>query len=106
MATRQRDLPAGLERWFTSSGCCSNVFYIHGGGFAKGDLAAFHHLYAAYSTELNALVAFPLYGLCHAFPLFQDLLPEAREAIARVRTWLDERDSSRAAPCDSLRESV
>jgi monoterpene epsilon-lactone hydrolase len=44
--------------------CRRVVFYIHGGGFAKGDLAAFHRACATYSAELNALVAFPLYGLC------------------------------------------
>ena len=141
--------------------CRRIVFYIHGGGFAKGDLAAFHHACATYSAELNALVAFPLYGLCpeHTLeqvvvelgvayrsvrlqfpamplvmmadsaggllavllartlqeeriplpqalvlfsPLLHDHLPEAREAIARVRLWLDEQGNATAIPRDSL----
>ncbi len=51
--------------------CRRIVFYIHGGGFAKGDLAAFHRACATYSTELSALVAFPLYGLCPEYTLEQ-----------------------------------
>ncbi len=46
------------------SACRRVLFYVHGGGFAKGDLAAFHHACAAVAAELHGLLAFPLYGLC------------------------------------------
>ncbi len=44
--------------------CRHVVIYIHGGGFAKGDLAAYLHACSNFSRELHSLVAFPLYGLC------------------------------------------
>jgi acetyl esterase/lipase len=52
------------HRSLESSDCRRIVFYVHGGGFAKGDLAAFHRACSTFSRELNALVAFPLYELC------------------------------------------
>ena len=39
------------------------------------------------SNVPNEAVYWP--GMCHAFPLLFDHLPEARKAIADIRVWLD-----------------
>jgi epsilon-lactone hydrolase len=67
--------------------CRRIVFYIHGGGFAKGDLAAFHHACSIFSRELHALVAFPLYPLCPEHTIEQ-AVREIRTSYESVRREL------------------
>jgi acetyl esterase/lipase len=64
--------------------CRRIVFYVHGGGFVKGDLAAFHHGCSTFSREFHALVAFPLYPLCPEHPLEQ-AVREIHASYCRVR---------------------
>lgn len=52
------------HRALVPDACRRIVFYIHGGGFVKGDLAAFHHACSTFAREFRALVAFPVYPLC------------------------------------------
>ncbi len=94
-----RGLPAGHEPssaprliWIahgsmTPEACRRVVFYIHGGGFVKGDLAAFHHACSALSRKLCALVAFPLYPLCPEKTIVQ-AVSEICTAYQRVRREL------------------
>jgi monoterpene epsilon-lactone hydrolase len=59
------------------------VFYVHGGGFVKGDLAAFHHVCCTMSRELDALICFPVYPLCPESSL-PDTIAQLMNSYQRV----------------------
>jgi acetyl esterase/lipase len=72
------------HRTVSPATCRRIVFYVHGGGFVKGDLAAFHHGCSTFSREFHALTAFPLYPLCPEHPLEQ-AVREIHASYCRVR---------------------